>query len=441
MSVSVVSRIRRRHQKIRVWRLPTLIVLAAMFFSWWNAYLDRELSADGAYTALAPHLRFDVGAVASLLSAVSSGMIAFTGFVFTIVLLSVQFGTSAFSPRLIPLFLRDRVVRAALGIFMATFIYSLLVALRLGTRTSNYEPLLSTLFAVGLSMVSVLFFFLLIGRVVDLLRVVRLLTRVANASARRIDQTHPRPHDGSEAPPCVMPEDDDSLHYELHSGRSGVLLGVDLQRLAQIAEKADVCLELVHSPGDYVPSGSTLCRIYGKGTVSRRAFQRQFAFGDERDLADDPAFGFRVLVDVAIKALSPAINDPTTAIQALDRIEDLLVRLVRRDLGAGSIRGRDGTLRLVYLTPGWADYLALATDEVRHYGADSIQVVRRLRALLQRLLGVCPPDRAGPISERLIALDATALRFDQPLDRALALMPDPQGIGGAVSPRRFTRTA
>ena len=111
--------------------------------------------------------------------------------------------------------------------------------------------------------------------------------------------------------------------------------------------------------------------------------------GDERTLDDDPAFAFRMMVDVAIKALSPAVNDPTTAVQALDRIEDLLRYAAAKHLSVGVVTDATGVMRLVYPTPTWEDLVELALDEIRAFGAGQYQVARRLRALLDALTLTC----------------------------------------------------
>jgi len=145
----------------------------------------------------------------------------------------------------------------------------------------------------------------------------------------------------------------------------------------------------------------------------------------------DPAFAFRVIVDIASKALSPAINDPTTAVLALDQLHHLLRKVGIRKLDAGLLRDRDGRLRLVYRTPDWEDFVELALTEIRHFGASSVQVARRLRALLVDLIVVLPPERHAALRSELRQLQrAVARAFEDPEDRARAERSDSQGIGG-----------
>jgi uncharacterized membrane protein len=157
--------------------------------------------------------------------------------------------------------------------------------------------------------------------------------------------------------------------------------------------------------------------------------------GDERTIDDDPAFALRTLVDVGIKALSPAVNDPTTAVQSLDRIEDLLRYAAAKHLSIGIVTDRHGAVRLVYPTPIWDDLVELGLDDIRAFGAGQYQVARRLRALLDTLLTELPEKRRPPlVTQRRLLDDAVASAMPEN-QRADALIPDRQGIGMSHGPR------
>jgi uncharacterized membrane protein len=137
-----------------------------------------------------------------------------------------------------------------------------------------------------------------------------------------------------------------------------------------------------------------------------------------------------LIVDIAIKALSPAVNDPTTAVQALDQLEDLLRRLGRRRLEIGALRGGDGALRVLVLHPAWDDFLSLAFDEIRYYGADSVQVMRRMKALAADLIAALPAERQASLRRHQQRLDSTiAKSFEDAADKLEASVEDRQGLG------------
>jgi uncharacterized membrane protein len=152
--------------------------------------------------------------------------------------------------------------------------------------------------------------------------------------------------------------------------------------------------------------------------------------GEERTFEQDPRYAIRLLLDIAIKALSPAVNDPTTAVQALDQIEDILRRLGSRRLEIGAIRDNHGTLRLVIPHPAWEDYLILAFEEIRFYGATSVQVIRRMNALVSDLILALPQERHASLQQYKQKLKATiAYAFENAEDRQQASIEDRQGLG------------
>jgi uncharacterized membrane protein len=176
-------------------------------------------------------------------------------------------------------------------------------------------------------------------------------------------------------------------------------------------------------------------RIYGGAqAVSLDALRACVAVGPERTLDQDPRFVFRILVDIANRALSPAVNDPTTAVIALDQIDNLLLCLGQQRLDEGRAHDRDGKLRLVYGTPDWPDYVTLAASEIRHFGEGSMQVNRRLRAMLEHLIRELPEDRRPPLEEELALLvNAVKRGFRDEEDRKRAGVADYQGVGGSDS--------
>ena len=214
-----------------------------------------------------------------------------------------------------------------------------------------------------------------------------------------------------------------------------MLLAFDLEGLVALAREAECVVELVPQVGDFVAAGSPLFRIFGgKGGPSASALCQSVALGQERTMEQDPAFAFRIIVDIASKALSPAINDPTTAVLAIDQIHHLLRSVGGRHLDEGLAHDRSGALRLVYRTPDWEDFVYLAVTEIRQFGGTSIQVARRLRAMLENLTEVLPPERTALLRSELTLLQRSAERFfPEPEDQALADVSDLQGVGGKHS--------
>jgi uncharacterized membrane protein len=204
-----------------------------------------------------------------------------------------------------------------------------------------------------------------------------------------------------------------------------------MERLVQLARDADAIIELVVAVGDTVVERTPLLRVHGaRAPLDPVALREAIAVGDERTFEQDPKYAIRLIVDIAIRALSPAINDPTTAVQALDQIEDLLTRLGHSQLNVGTVLDAAGRPRLVMPSPVWADFLRLSFDEIATYGASSIQVMRRMRALMASLGRVVPADRLDALRrwERRLD-DSIQASFTSAEDRREAAVVDRQGLG------------
>jgi uncharacterized membrane protein len=185
--------------------------------------------------------------------------------------------------------------------------------------------------------------------------------------------------------------------------------------------------------GDFVASGEPLFLLYGGATaINDQWLRAQVALGPERTIEQDSTFAFRVIVDVAIKALSKAINDPTTAVLAIDQLHRLLRLVGRRHLHDDALFDAQGKLRLILPTPNWEDFVKLTFSEIRFYGAENFQVARRLRAVIDSLIASLPERRQQALRGELDLLDRALEKAHAfPEDLALARQPDFQGLGGA----------
>jgi uncharacterized membrane protein len=384
-----------------------------------------------------------VASAQAWLSAAASGMMALTGIVFAMAFVMVQFSAIAYSPRLVLWFARDPVLFHSLGAFAATFIYALFTLAWIDRGGSGTVPLLSTLLMAIMLVLSMLLFSRLVQRVTDLqiTSVLRLIGDKGRAVIRdmfeRLDQ---RP--AVEGKPGAEPAD--GAHFGsvsqtlIYSGDPRTIASLDIDALVQQARQGEAVIVMACAVGDSLVDGSPVLRVHGaKRSLAEKDLMRAIRLDVERTFEQDPKYPIRLLVDIAIKALSPAINDPTTAVQAIDQIEDLLRRLARHHLHAGFVSDSKGILRLVVPMPTWEDYLTLAFDEIRQFGTSSIQVMRRLRAALIGLADFTTiAERAEAVQRYLAHLDLVIER--SPLDsedKAMALQEDRQGLG--LSRRRL----
>ncbi len=368
-------------------------------------------------------LGFGAEAARALLANLSSSLLTFIVFSFSILLLAVQQAGAQLSPRIIAWIFKSRLAKSVLSIFTFSYAYTLAVLARIEERTNQFSLLLALL----CSLISITMFVILIQAAGQAFRPVAVLTYIGGDTRRAIASLFPHPFvAGGEAAEPPHPHATGSCRTILYRGRAGMLQAFDHAELSEIAARAACAVELVPAVGDFVAPGDELFRLHGAGRAGERALHRCLDLGPERTLEQDPAFGIRTIVDVACKALSPAINDPTTAVLALDQLHHLLHLLGQRRLAGDGA----GEARLIYRTPRWEDFVQLAVTEIRLYGAASPQVCRRMTAMLEHLAAVLPPERAAAPRHELDKLRrCIETGYADPADRALAAGADRQGLG------------
>ncbi|MER2602641.1 MAG: DUF2254 domain-containing protein [Candidatus Competibacter phosphatis] len=413
-----------------IWLIPLLYVGVTIVCGLVFPRLEQE------YLAAYSH-GMSVASAQAALSAVASGMMALTGIVFALAFVMVQFSAVAYSPRLVAWFGRDPVLFHALGLFTATFFYAIATLAWIDRGGNGKVPLFSTLLAVVLLILSMMVFAKLVQRLNDI-QITNVLHFVGQQGREVIRAMFPRLDTARDAEPGPWQTAAEAARQRpvtqtlRYSGEPQTVARFQLGALVRQAQAVDAVIVMECAVGDTLTEGTPLLRVHGgRRPLAETPLRQAIRLARERTFEQDPKYPLRLLVDIAIKALSPAINDPTTAVQALDQIEDLLYRLGRRALDAGCVADAQGTLRLVFPTPTWEDYLALAFDEIRQYGASSVQVMRRLRsALLDLADTVTEAERKEAVQRYLHHLDRVVEHsvLDAE-DQVMALREDRQGLG------------
>jgi uncharacterized membrane protein len=398
----------REHLRASLWFIPAVFALGAIALAFVLLNVDRELSRDA--TAI-----FLYGGTAdgarSVLSTIAQSMLTFTGLVFTITMLVLQLASTQLSPRVMRTFLRDRSNQVVLGLFVATFVYALIVLrdVRAGVEGDEaFIPGLSIWVAFALLLASVAAFIYYIDHMAHGIRASTVITSIARETEQAMERLYPEPVGARAAErPGVDTEADESV--VLAAPRAGVLVSIDEGAVVRAVGTDDRGVQVLPSIGDFLPSGAPLARLSGQWDAEGAdAVRGAFAIEDERSMEQDAAFGFRQLVDIATRALSPGTNDPTTAVQALDRLHDLLRFLAGREMPAPIIHARTHRALLDLRVPGWDDYVELAVDEIRLAGQRQLQIGRRLRGMLEDLLSVAPDHRKAVLRRELDLVEAMA---------------------------------
>lgn len=414
----------RAHQYVRqsLWVVPLLGGLLGVVLAGADLRLEGRIS-------LPPEWSYSESTASNVLSSAAAAMVGLIGFVVTIGVLVVQMATGTLSPRFMRLWYRDRLQKFVLAAFTATFTFAF--ALLRQVESDSVPDLGISLvgLAVGIDLILLLLYF---DRFVHALRPVAVAAAMAQAGLAIEAE-----EDGLVADTGSGDQADrrGAASSRVPAPRSGAIQDIDIAGIVRFAAARDQLVVIPHTIGDFVIAGSVMMEVHGAaaGEADLRRLARMVSLGRERTIDQDPAFALRILVDIAIRALSPAVNDPTTATQVLNYIGALLLGIGASDRAfRGIALDTNGRVRLVLRTRGWAEYLELGVTEIRQYGAFSPQICRRLRAMLEELLAGVLPARREAVQSQLEALDrATDTAFADPFQRALARMSDRQGLGAA----------
>jgi uncharacterized membrane protein len=357
-------------------------------------------------------------------------ILSFIVFTFGSMLVAIQVASGQLTPRIIATtLLRDNVIRFTVGLF----VFALLFALGTVARIETSVPHFVVWMAATLGVASMMAFLFLIDYAARLLRPVAILWRVGEEGIAVIKSVYPNPIKDDDAVPSRPRQLGAPNQTVNHRGTSAIMIAANLDALVVEARRAGGVIEVVPRVGDFVAIGDPLFVIHG-GVCDEHVLRGSVAFGPERTIEQDSTFALRVIVDIAVKALSKAINDPTTAVLAIDQLQRLLRNVGERRLHDEQVADEAGRLRLIFHTPNWNDFVQLACREIRLYGAENFQIARRLRAMLDNLLAALPERRQPALRQERELLDRTIEKlYPLPQDLAIARIADTQGLGGSSS--------
>ncbi len=410
-----------------LWLIPVACVLVGAFISLATIAVDRKTD----YQLVPSSVVGEPDASLAILSTVATSMVSLTALVLTIVLVVVQLAMGQFSPRIVQRLLRDRPSQFAVGLFVATFVHTLLaireVKLAAGPAEPGQVPGVAVIATFVLALASIAVLVMYIDHVGRALRVSALVELAGEETRRLLEKVYP-----DHGPTPESQQDP----YSVVAKKSGVLSYVAHQQLVDTARAGDCVLELAPALGEFVPAGGLLVTVHGDPErLDRDKVNNAVILSMERTLDQDVAYGLWLLVDMAERSLSDSRwQDPTTAVQAIDRLHDCLRQLAPRPLPDGRHHDEDDELRLIEHVMSWEDYVHLAFSEIRLAGAGSPQVARRLQAALRDLHAVAPPERRPVLEEQLELLTAnTADAFAEDEDVAMAQSADAGGLSPAAA--------
>jgi uncharacterized membrane protein len=423
MTWSVAFRL-RRYLRESLWVIPLL----GGALGWTLGFASADLSS---ISDLSTRWKYSASTAEAVLAAVVAASVGLVGFVVTVSVLIVQMSTNTFSARYMRIFYRDRAFKAVLAVLIGTFTFSYTLMRHV---EEDDVPNLGVTFAGAFLGLGILLFVIFLDRAIHRLRpvaVAALVARAGRKALREVLEEAARPDAPAVVAAPFSPPGEPARVVRMVRG--GAIQAIDFRGLGTWAHAHDSLVVLRHPVGDFVSAGSVVIELYGHdpGPEAEDRLRSLIALGVERTIEQDPAFAVRIMVDIAIRALSPAVNDPTTAVQVLDHLEDLLRLVGQTDLSDEGTSLEEMDAGLVVPVRRWGDYLTLSVTEIREYGDGSIQVVRRLRAMLDELSESVLPERREAVLRELERLDAAvAARWGSTVDVDLAGRSDRQGIGG-----------
>lgn len=370
------------------WVLPAVCVAVAITLAIGLVLVNHLFDVNTPYLFKGPPT-----AARTALNSIITAMISLTGVVFSISFVGLQLTSGQFSPRVLQLFLRDRIIQVTFGVFVATFVYAMVVLHTMKGSSDRYDadvPRAAVSMAFLLVFGCAALFTVYIGRVAHMMRASTLIAEIAHRSRKVMDRYYP-----TDQPAPIKPGLPPAPEHVVVASREGLLVEVNESAIVKEAARAACAVVLPVRIGDFVPEGAALFTVHGEPDDIDRLVARlckRVVLGAERTLLQDVAFGFRQLVDIVERALSPSTNDPTTACRALDGLHSLLRQLAVRAPASDAVCGPDGQVRLVIPRYQFDDLLDITMRETWRYGSDSVQVPERVERMLADLAEVARPE-------------------------------------------------
>ncbi|MBA3762315.1 MAG: DUF2254 domain-containing protein [Chthoniobacterales bacterium] len=375
------------------WFIPSLLAAAATALSFATVHADTLINAKWVRTTGWIWAGGPEGA-RNVLATIAGSTITVAGVVFSVTIVSLTLASSQFGPRLLRTFLNDRWTQIVLGIFVSTFLYCLLVLRTIrGTDAATFVPFLSVTIGLLFAVTSVAFLIFFVHHVSNAILADNLIARVAAELREGIDRLYPDEagvgeKDLAERKGRDLPPRFDAEALTISSKVSGYISAISIENLLAFAKKENLVLRLNQRPGDFIAEGATLASVWpgeksNESTIA--SVRRSFYFGDERTPTQDLEYSIDQLVEVAVRALSPGINDPFTAITCIDWLGDALIRVAGRELPSGWRYDEEGRLRIIAKTADFSGIAASALNQIRQYGSKSVAIVLRLLEVVAKI--------------------------------------------------------
>lgn len=439
-----MHKVRQFYSNLRssFWFLPSLMVISSIAFA--VAFIEADSAGSERWLSQWPRL-FGVGAEGArqMLSTLAGSMVTVMGITFSMTLLALVLASGQYTSRVLRNFMRSRVTQATLGVFAGIFAYCLIVlrTIRGGGGVDEFVPSLAVFFALVMSLggVGILIYF--IHHIASSIQASSIIASVAQETNASIDRLLPKKldlgPDEDEGRNQVLELLDERTWYPVPATESGYIQSANIDALLRLAEDSRTIVRMEHGIGAFVVQNTALVSLaltYPPDRKTIDALNGAYSIGRHRTVDQDPAFGIRQIVDMALKALSPGVNDTSTAVMCVDYLTSILARLAGRQFPP-SYRYEGETLRVVAIVPSFEGLLAEAFDQIRSSAEVNV-------AILVRMLGAF--DTIGSLTTRpnhLRALDEQLQWIAEVADRCIKSSHDRAWLERRLSEARETLEA
>jgi uncharacterized membrane protein len=391
----VKTRLFNLWQRLRAsyWFLPSLLTLAALVLALAMVTVDERFKRDGLTLPPGIYKGGPEGARA-VLSTVAGSMISVTGITFSITIVALTLASSQFGPRLLKNFMRDTGNQVVLGVFLATFVYCLMVLRRVhGTQDQVFVPHLSVTLGIGLALGSVGVLIYFIDHVAQSIQAENVIAAVGRDLDSAIERFYPETigtefKDDFASDQPKLPGNFQQEAVSLRASRTGYVQAIEGAGLMRLAKEHDLIVRVDYKPGDYVIAGSPLVQVWPAERADEKLaekFNNVFILGNQRTGEQDAEFAAHQLVEVALRALSPGINDTFTAINCIDRLGASLAKLAERAIPPGLRYDEENHLRVVTDVDSFKGILNAAFDQIRQNGRTNAAVTIRLLEVIREI--------------------------------------------------------
>lgn len=399
-----------------LWFLPTVLTACAVALAFGMVQIDRVFLADRS-TESDWLFGAGVSGAREVLSVIAGTMITVTGVVFSITIVALQLASSQFTPRVLRTFTGDRGNQLVLGVFIATFTYALLVLRTVREAPDDsrpaFVPAASVTVAIVLALVSIGCLIYYIDHAANSIRASVVIDRAANDALGLIDDLFPA-DTGHPADPQVPGDAPDGPSFAVTTDGGGYLQAIHEPTLFGLGEGRAVTVRIDTAIGAYLLPGTVVATVWRRAATEaedaqvRDGVRRALVLGPERTLQSDLELGIRQIADIAVRALSPGVNDPTTAMICIDRLAGALVTLAGREAPRTARTGGGGHVRVIFPAPRFEDLVEVAFAQIRHFGASDFVVAAHLARMLGEIARVAPPGRRSPLARQARLVVASA---------------------------------